>query len=210
MLNWTFENIAYSRKQSLKTLSDWCSQFEDSESFKNRIDSYFIFTETTFVLQHIAENPMEYEKWFDVLTTKNQFPNAAELKKLKDSISRFLESYRNNLGLNFLSGFVRLALDEYQDSDGKERFESALETINQIFKIEDNETFMERLLLIGRNLTEDQKVELCQSILRFYPEKLEYLAEYFDLEYLLNDLYSQKLSILQKINLRLYEQFTEI
>ena len=40
LLNWTFENIAYSRKQSLKTLSDWCSQFENSESFKSRIDCF--------------------------------------------------------------------------------------------------------------------------------------------------------------------------
>lgn len=111
LLNWTFENIAYSRKQSLKTLSDWCSQFKDSESFKSRIDSYFIFTETTFILQHIAENPKDFFKWFEILTTNNQFPNLVEFTKLRDSISRFLESYRNNLGLNFLSGFVRLALN---------------------------------------------------------------------------------------------------
>ena len=121
LLNWTFENIAYNRKQSLKTLSDWCSEFKDSESFKQRIDSYFIFSETTFVLQHIAENPKEYEKWFEVLTTNNQFPNKTEFEKLRDSISRFLESYRNNIGLNFLSGFVRLALNEYENSDGKEQ-----------------------------------------------------------------------------------------
>jgi len=72
LLNWTFENIAYSRKQSLKTLSDWCSEFENSESFKQRIDSYFIFSETTFVLQHIAENPNDYEQWFEVLTSNNE------------------------------------------------------------------------------------------------------------------------------------------
>ena len=110
LLEWTFENIAYSRKQSLKTLSDLCSKFEGSENFKQSIDSYFVFSETTFVLQHIAENPKEYDKWFEVLITNNQFPNKSEFKKLRDSISRFLESYRNNIGLNFLSGFVRLAL----------------------------------------------------------------------------------------------------
>ena len=60
LLNWTFENIAYSRKQSLKTLSDWCNQFEDSESFKRRIDNYFVFSDTTFVLQDIGENPNKY------------------------------------------------------------------------------------------------------------------------------------------------------
>lgn len=210
LLNWTFENIAYSRKQSLKTLSDWCNQFEDSDSFKRRIDSYFIFTETTFVLQHIAENPKEFEKWFDVLTTNNQFPNEVEFKKLRDSISRFLESYRNNLGLNFLSGFVRLALSEYQDSDGKERFESALSTIKESFKSNDREEFLNRLMVLGKNLNEEQKMELCQSISKYYPEKLEMLAEYYDLAYLLNDVYSQKLLQLKKLNIQLYEQLTEI
>lgn len=210
LLNWTFENIAYSRKQSLKTLSDWCNQFEDSESFKSRIDSYFIFTETTFILQHIAENPKEFEKWFDVLTTNNQFPNEVEFKKLRDSISRFLESYRNNLGLNFLSGFVRLALNEYQDSDGKERFESALETIKQTFSKSEQDDFLNRLMILGKNLNEEQKMELCQSISKFYPEKLEQLAEYYNLAYLLNDEYSQKLSQLKKLNTLLYEQLAEI
>ena len=210
LLNWIFENIAYSRKQSLKTLSDWCTQFEDSESFKSRIDSYFIFTETTFILQHIAENPKEFEKWFDVLTTNNQFLNEVEFKKLRDSISRFLESYRNNLGLNFLSGFVRLALNEYQDSDGKERFESALETIKQTFSKSEQDDFLNRLMILGKYLNEEQKMELCQSISKFYQEKLELIAEYYDLAYLLNDVYSQKLSQLKKFNTLLYEQLTEI
>lgn len=210
LLNWTFENIAYSRKQSLKTLSDWCTEFEDSETFKQRIDSYFIFSETTFVLQHIAENPKDYEKWFEVLTTNNQFPNKIEFEKLKDSISRFLESYRNNVGLNFLSGFIRLALNEYKDSDGKERFESALSSIKTTFNNEQQNDFLNRLKVLGKHLFEEQKVELSQSISRYYPKMLEELADYYDLAYLLNEVYSEKLIELKKLNIRLYEQFTEI
>lgn len=210
LLNWTFENIAYSRKQSLKTLSDWCSEFEDSESFKQRIDSYFIFSETTFVLQHIAENPKEYEKWFEVLTTNNQFPNRTEFEKLKDSISRFLESYRNSVGLNFVSGFVRLALNEYEDSDGKERFESTLSSVKGTFTKEQQHDFLNRLKVLGKHLTEEQKMELSQSISRYYPEILEELAEYYDLAYLLNDVYAEKLKELKILNRKLYEQLAEI
>lgn len=210
LLNWTFENIAYSRKQSLKTLSDWCSEFEDSESFKQRIDSYFIFSETTFILQHIAENPKDYEKWFEVLTTNNQFPNKTEFEKLKDSISRFLESYRNSIGLNFVSGFVRLALNEYEDSDGKERFESALLSVNETFAQEQQIDFLARLKVIGKHLTEEQKMDLSQSISKYYPEMLEELAEYYDLAYLLNDVYAQKLKEIKKLNKKLYEQLAEI
>lgn len=210
LLNWTFENIAYSRKQSLKTLSDWCSEFEDSESFKQRIDSYFIFSETTFVLQHIAENPKDYEQWFEVLTTNNQFPNRTEFEKLRDSISRFLESYRNSVGLNFVSGFVRLALDEYDDSDGKERFESALSSVKGTFTQIQQKDFLNRLKVLGKHLTEEQKMELSQSISRYYPEMLEELAEYYDLAYLLNDVYAEKLIKLKKLNRKLYEQLAEI
>lgn len=232
LLNWTFENISYSRKQSLKTLSDWCNQFEDSESFKRRIDNYFVFSDTTFILQDIGENPNKYNNWFeslfyyeetnelvDGLKKKNKIhiPEIIDLdlrkvkfENLRDNISRFLESYRNNLGLNFLSGFVRLALNEYQDSDGKERFESALETIKQTFSKSEQDDFLNRLMTLGKNLNEEQKMELCQSISKFYPENLEQLAEYYDLAYLLNDVYSQKLTELKKLNTLLYEQLTEI
>ncbi|MDY3548967.1 helicase-related protein [Riemerella anatipestifer] len=210
LLNWTFENIAYSRKQSLKTLSDWCSEFENSESFKRRIDSYFIFSETTFVLQHIAENQKDYERWFEVLTSNNQFPNKTEFEKLKDSISRFLESYRNSVGLNFVSGFVRLALDEYEDSDGKERFESTLSNVKETFTQEQQEDFLNRLKVLGKHLTEEQKMELSQSISRYYPEMLEGLAEYYDLAYLLNDVYAEKLKKIKTLNRKLYEQLAKI
>lgn len=210
LLNWTFENIAYSRKQSLKTLSDWCSEFVDSESFKKRIDSYFIFSETTFIIQHIAENPLEYEKWFEVFNANNQFPTTTEFEKLKDSISRFLESYRNNLGLNFLSGFVRLALTDYNDSDGKERFESSISKIKQIFSQEVQNDFLNKLKILGKKLSENQQVELCTSISIYYPEILEELAEYYDLAYLLHEIYSQKLIEIKKLNKLLYEQLAEI
>lgn len=39
----------------------------------------------------------------------------------------------NSVGLNFISGFVRLELNEYEDSDGKERLESALVSVKQTF-----------------------------------------------------------------------------
>ncbi|MBK9462078.1 MAG: hypothetical protein IPN94_22315, partial [Sphingobacteriales bacterium] len=179
LLNWTFENIAYSRKQSLKTLNEFCANLK-------KINKIFI--------------PEIYN-----LELRNE-----EYVKLKDTISRFLIDSKNNVGLNFLSGFVRLALNEYQDSDGKERFESALETIKQTFSKSEQDDFLNRLMILGKNLNEEQKMDLCLSISKFYPEKLEQLAEYYDLAYLLNDVYSQKLSQLKKINTLLYEQLAEI
>lgn len=39
---------------------------------------------------------------------------------------------------------------------------------------------------------------------------LEELAEYYDLAYLLNDVYAQKLKEIKKLNKKLYEQLAEI
>jgi len=233
LLNWIFENISYSRKQSLKTLSDWCSKFQEnggSDEFKRRIDNYFIFTDTTFILQDIAENPNKYENWFEALYKTDEYEENGikkknkihipeidnieekkrEYEKLRDSISRFLESYRNNIGLNFLSGFVRLTLNEFDDNDGKERFESAISIIKGTFANEEQNDFLFRLKIIGKHLTEEQKMELSQIVSRYYPEMLEEFAEYYDLAYLLNDVYAEKLKKLKKLNRKLYEQLAEI
>ena len=109
-----------------------------------------------------------------------------------------------------MSGFVRLALNEYEDSDGKERFESALSSIKETFTQEQQKDFLNRLKVLGKHLTEEQKMELSQSISRYYPEMLEELAEYYDLAYLLNDVYAVKLKELKKLNRKLYEQLAEI
>lgn len=233
LLNWTFENISYSRKQSLFTLSKFCSEFQDSESFKKRIDSYFVFSDTTFILQSIWENPNDINNWFKAfyiyketnerdennlkIKTEIYIPTIIDLAnrkqeygKLRDANFRFLDSAKNNTGLNFISGFVHLALNQFEDLMGKSRFESALATIKQTFAIESQNDFLNRLILLGKNLSDEQKMDLCQSISKFYPEKLEYLAEYYDLAYLLNDVYSEKLTELKKFNKRLYEQLAEI
>lgn len=234
LLNWTFENIAFSRKESLRTLSEWCTGFTDSESFKRRIDSYFKFTDTTFILQHITENPNDYLQWFEAFylneATKNfdengnriykkihipqiadQQARVEEYQKMKDGISRFYESSRGkNEGINFLSGFVHLALNDYENSRGKDLFESALSSIKQTFSQEEQTDFLQCLKILGKQLSEEQKMELSQSISKYYPKMLEELAEYYDLAYLLNDIYSQKLQELKKLNRKLYEQLAKI
>jgi ATP-dependent DNA helicase RecQ len=191
---------------------------------------FFIFTDTTFILQDIAENPKKWESWFEALFKTEEYKENGikkkkkihipeienikdrkrEFEKLKDSISRFLESYRNNVGLNFVSGFVRLALNEYEDSDGKERFESALLSVKETFAQEQQKDFLTRLKVLGKHLTEEQQIDLIQSISKYYHEMLEELAEYYDLAYLLNDVYAQKIKKIKKLNKKLYEQLAEI
>ncbi len=134
-----------------------------------------------------------------------------EYEKLRDGISRFLESFQNNIGLNFLSGFIRLSLDEYEDADGKIRFESSLRRIKETFNKEDQEIFLTYLIEnLGNHLSKNQKEELSLSISKYYQNKLEYLSEYYDLPHIMNDFYSQKIKELGILNKKFYEQLAKI
>ena len=206
LLVWIFENIAYNRKQSLKTLSDWCIEFKDSESFKKRLDSYFTFTDLTFVLQHIAENPYEYEKWFNVFPLDSK-PLLPELESLKDTLSRFLESYRNNTGLNFISGLIRLVLDEFDDTDGRNRFQAAIKDLGSRFDKADTDLILDKLIKFGHLLdTDEQKAWLSFCIIDAFPDKQDYLASTYRVDFIKLHLYQDNLKKLNFLTRGLYEQ----
>ncbi|WP_409935570.1 DEAD/DEAH box helicase [Capnocytophaga leadbetteri] len=235
LLQWIFDHIVYNRKQSLKTLYDWCLDFKGSDDFKARLDSYFVFNDVTAILQTIGEKPFEYEQWFKVFyyqestneikegnyVSNNIFIPAIKDNRLKnekyrnlqDAVSRFLESYQNNVGLNFISGLIRLALDDFNNLDGESRFKRAFESIKndeKSFPTDQQNSILEKLVDLGSYFKTEQKEILCDVIKEYYPEKLEFLAEKFDLPYLLYDNYFQKLQQIKDLNTKLYEQVRTI
>ena len=44
---------------------------------------------------------------------------------------RYLEGYRDNPGLNLLSSLLRLAANDFENPDGKQRFEQFLDTFSK-------------------------------------------------------------------------------
>ncbi len=175
LLTWSYNNFSYNRKQSLKTIYESCCKLADGEldslKFKERIENYFRVTDTSFVLQHISENPNDIKAWFSVFydkkdsdgTITNKLISLNEQEKLRDNLSRFLESYMYNTGLDFVSGLIRLSLGEYNDSDGKARMETALERIAKFDK-EDFLYVLEELIKIAKNFDDGTKSLLSNSI----------------------------------------------
>lgn len=230
LLQWTFDNIIYSRKQTLKTLAEWCNDFEEigNEAFKQRIDNYFRFTDTVFLFQFIAENPAVFAKWFEVFyrvdrdieqqeeaktyipTISNPPARQAEFERLRDSLSRFLESYRNSTGLNLISGLIRLYLNDYENTDGRPRFESALNALQTSFDQLDQQSVLRKIANLGRYLDESAQEQLYASVIRFYPEQAEALAEHLGLIYLLDDRISRKIHQFKTLNNRLHAEFEQI
>jgi ATP-dependent DNA helicase RecQ len=121
-----------------------------------------------------------------------------------------LESYANNPGLNFLSGFVRLFTSQYQDPDGGARLESAMAYILNQFDADTQTVILQRMLEAGRNLNETAKAEFCRSLLKFYPQKLVYIADFYNIAWLLNERYAEMISKIKRLNTILDEQLGQI
>lgn len=139
LLLWSYEHFAYNRRQSLKNVYEQCLSLTtgelSNEEFKIRLENYFRFNESSHFLQHIADNPHEISHWFDIFyddtvneDNKELLPTP-KLIPIKDQLSRFLESYMNNTGLNFISGLIRLLTGDFLDPDGRNRLVAAFRNI---------------------------------------------------------------------------------
>ncbi len=138
LLVWSYEHFVYNRRQSLKNVHENCLKLSkriiEPDEFKKSIESYFKIDESTDVLDIIAKNPNDYQNWFKIFYKEadnktNKLIDESKISEIKDQLSRFLESYENNTGLNVISGIIRLLLNDYDDSDGRKRFEKGLKNI---------------------------------------------------------------------------------
>lgn len=199
LLTWIYDNIVYTRRQSIKTISDTCRDFKDGETFKTAIENHFKFDDDTYLLDYIAENPMECNKWFDILTPKLKDETTINdyIKSIKGTLGRFLESYRYNTGLNFISGIIRLMSDEFNNVDGKQRLESAFNQISEYDDYTRNE-ILEFCLKIGNSLNIENKINLSKILCENYEDKLrihESLKDEHSLKLIINDM-NKKLNVI--------------
>ena len=212
MLRWIFEHIIYNRKQSLKTLYEWCSQYTTSQDFKKKIDGYFAITDASMQLQYVIDQPLDYEKWFAYFNVSAKHPTDNEVKRIKYRVSRFLESYNDNLGLNFISGMVRLRLGEYDDPDGRARLEATLKVMLDSVENAQTDDFLKKLLEFVRLYlrTDEQFIQFCDSVLKYREDLRENLADVLQQPSLMNEWIVKGIEEMKSIKEKLYEQLSRI
>jgi len=196
LLYWSYDNFAYNRRQSLKNVYENTCQFADgkinAKEFKLRLENYFKFTKLTTKFQDIADNASEFKDWFNVFykfDQKNQTEKFITLKQQeeeRDSLSRFLESNRDNTGLNLISGLIRLLLDDYENSDGKDRLEGSLKQIKS-YRVEDKNFIIDEIIKIGKNCNDQNKNLLAESLYNNIDNSKDFL---YKLSLELEDTYS--------------------
>lgn len=218
LIYWIYDNIAYERRQALKGIADLCRDYKNSEDFKRKIIAYFEVNEVTFLLQHISEHPKDFHKWFDVFVKRNQkfevlgyiLKDKKETENLKLKLQRFLESYKNNVGLNFISGIIRLFLNEFDDQDGRTRFEQALESIKEDFDESSQDEIVSKTLELGLLIDSVGRFNLSSSFLKYFPHYSQQfyngLGDTNSLDFILQF----QTNRLQNINSILYGELTGI
>lgn len=173
LVKWGYDQIFYSRRQTLKTLKELCEKGLSAEEFKSMVENYFSTEEESHALGYIADNPTDYKAWFatlkDTMGSKKD-PNQ-RLERLKGSLSRYLESYRYNAGLNYLSGILRLLTHTFDETDGRQRLLDAFKTIKEKDYEEQMEVLNETLQLSGF-LDDTQKSQLGDILCTCYQEEV--------------------------------------
>ena len=199
LVQWTYDNIFYNRRQSLKTLVDLCTKYHNNGGkLKEEIESYFKFTDSVYVLDYIAQHPNAFQNWFTIFyDDSGRLLNVHLLAEIKSSLTRFLENYRYNTGLNYLSGMIGLLTDDFSKVDGEERFISAFNNM-KTFDEEDRLYILTETLRLGELIHPKFKFQLSRILCSFY------VTEILAIYNALNDEHSLGL-YLQDANKRLKE-----
>ena len=114
------------------------------------------------------------------------------------------------LALNFISGFLRLWLNEFEDADGRSRLSGAIDYVAKQGVYHQNELLDETVRLANETLNFEQRYTLGEELIRHFAEKTEWCAEALHCPALLNDQYFRLSQRLNHINTLLHEQITRI
>lgn len=191
LIQWNYDNVFYNRRQSQKNLVDLCDSYSEKgeKYFKEVLEGYFRITNETYILDYISNNPNDLEELYNLIFDENNVLKKYEhFKAIKLSLTRFLESYRYNTALNYLSGICGLILKEY-DLFTKDRFREAFVSIME--KDEDTQMeIFEKTLSIGERLEKEEKDKLSEILNEFYKDKYkiyERLKDNVSLNYILEE-----------------------
>lgn len=141
-LRWYYNSIVYSRKQALLNVDEACSIFaetNDSEGFRNRMEAYFKLDDIVDTIGEIADYPRDYERWFKIINKQCIDKNKASGIIMR--LNRFLESYKHNTGLNYVSGILNMIDNSFDSINGRTKLEQALRVINTL-KEDDREQIL--------------------------------------------------------------------
>ena len=172
LIEWGNDNVIYNRLQSTYTMLQWLDSSVSDVQFRRNIIEYFKFSELTVILDGVVQNPLNYNIWFDALYAKDTITNQrisvidTDLARTTlVSLQRYLESYRNNTGLNYLCGMLRLLAGNYIGTEGEWRFKESLQNIKESLSEQEILDIVSNTILVGNNMDLPEKDKLSEMII---------------------------------------------
>lgn len=184
---WVNENILYSRLQSAYNMYELCSGEVSDEDFRIRVNEFFKYNEESMVFDAVVKDPFDISKWFNMLyQTRNDSENEVIDKENAVSqlmsLSRYLESYNNNTGLNYLSGMLRALSSNFENTEGERRLRSSLISIKESAPNKFNDV-VKNTINIAKHIGRNEQNALSRTIIETSPECAEHILETIDDDY---------------------------
>lgn len=215
LIFWTYDHIVYSRRRMIYKIKDLCDTYTDPTSFRRRIDDFLRISDKSVQLDGIVENTKNWKAWFDVFydstndedgTTHVSMLTKDGFGALRESSSRYLESYKNITGLNIVYVVSGAVCNHYDMVLDTEIMDVCMEDITIKYKDSAAEIVLALLKLLHHhidNIKEDITDDVGLSILKCFPEMArsiyENLYDQYSLKYLINEANSQINSKMESI-----------
>ena len=193
LIQWSYDNIVYSRRQSIKNMMDLCDNYKGSNEFKTYINDYFKFSDATTILDNIVHKPDDVKLWFkvfvnrvkiDEFTFTEQAINKEGAIALLASLNRYIESHKDNTGLNFIYGITCLLCERFTNSDAYERLSDAFKVI-EINYSENIDYIINQTLELVKNANTSSKGQFGELLMQRYPHRAKqtynFLGDYSSL-----------------------------
>ncbi|MDQ1005211.1 hypothetical protein QFZ28_005789 [Neobacillus niacini] len=169
LLKWYNDNVIYSRKRSMLLMKELADDFKDSQSLHQKIETYFKRNDDVYLLEKTVARKERLKDWFKIFYVQEEGQDdkprqLTTFKSLKITVSRFLESYNNDISLNLINGFICLANDEFDSIDGRERMAPAIRDIARLEPEQREEMLASILSTADDFLTIEQRNQLSEVL----------------------------------------------
>ena len=185
LIKWTNNNIVYNRVQCSKTMMDWCSKDVDDETFRENLEGYFRSSEEIAALKQIADNPKNWKDWFKIFFRfdhgkRNDFEiiDKDTVKLNHASLQRFLESYQNNTGLNYLDGMFQIMYKDQVGDNDLIRMKRSMEAIKKMSEDDQIGIIKSTLELAATLENQNAAITLSKLIIDYFPDKARMVFDY--------------------------------
>lgn len=170
LLKWYNDNVIYSRKRSMLLMKQYADEFTDSQSLQEKVETYFKRNNDVYLLEKIVAKEDKFKNWYKIFYVqeegKDDQPRAlSTFKSLKITVSRFLESYNNDISLNLINGMISLAEDDFNSIDGRDRMASSVRQVSNLDGDDRQEMLTSILHTSDIFLTFDQRSQLSEMLI---------------------------------------------